>query len=320
MTSASAGDGGARPIPVMILNYDGWDETFANIAHMDTYLAKLWLIDNGSTVDRCDEATRRFPSLRVIRLEKNGGWAAGYNHALRIAANEGYAHAYLLNSDAIAEPGAVERAVSAFHEGVAAVGSVILSPTGTVSFAGEYWFFLGGRERASLRPPDGVVSVRTLHGAGVAISLNAFETLGPFPEDHFLYWEEAEWFIGATQRGWTLLLHGASLVRHRGEGSGSGDNATYYRTRNRFIAWRRGVPISGRRETWLDLIEEQLRIQAWATPSQWVAARMGLIDGILGRGGARRAVWPAMIAGTAVTLLRALVLPKKAVRRLIGQQ
>ena len=306
-------------VPVLILNYNGWDDTFANIATMTPYLPNLWLIDNGSDEDLTAEAVRRFPALRVLRNPSNLGWAGGYNRALAQVAADGYAHAYLLNSDAVAEAGAVERAVAAFDDDVAAVGSVILAADGRINFAGEYFFFLGERERDAAAAPAGVVAARTLHGAGVAVSLRAIAELGPFPEDHFLYWEEAEWFIRATQRGWRLRLDGGSRVGHRGEASGTGTDATYYRTRNRFLAWRRGISISGRRESFADLVDEQLRVRAWASPPQWHAARQGLVDGVIGRFGRRPSPLPAALVGSAVEALRLLVLPRRIGRRIAAR-
>ncbi len=303
-------------MPVVILNYNGWDDTFANIATMAEYVPNIWLVDNGSDEDRTGEARRRFPDLRVVRNPSNLGWAGGYNRALRLVAEEGHAHAYLLNSDAVLQPFAVERSAAAFRDDVAAVGSVILAADGSVNFAGQYFFFLDGSARAALSAPTGVVPARTLHGAGVAISMRAFAELGPFPEDHFLYWEEAEWFIRATQRGWRLLLDGGSVARHRGEASGSGADSTYYRTRNRFLAWRRGVSISGRKESFANLVDEQLEVRRWATAAQWQAARQGLVDGVLGRFGRRRRPLPGVITGGLVEALRLLVVPGRLGRRI----
>ena len=68
MTNAAGSPAGRdRPhadvdaVPVLILNFNGWDDTFANIATMAPYVPNIWLIDNGSDDDRTEEARRRFP-------------------------------------------------------------------------------------------------------------------------------------------------------------------------------------------------------------------------------------------------------------------
>ena len=56
----------------------------------------VWLADNGSTDDSVSVVSREFPSVRLIRLEKNYGFAEGYNRALAQVAAE---YVVLLNSD-----------------------------------------------------------------------------------------------------------------------------------------------------------------------------------------------------------------------------
>ena len=56
----------------------------------------VWLADNGSTDDSVSIVSREFPSVRLIRLEKNYGFAEGYNRALAQVAAE---YVVLLNSD-----------------------------------------------------------------------------------------------------------------------------------------------------------------------------------------------------------------------------
>ena len=119
-------------------------------------------------------------------------------------------------------------------------------------FAGEYYPFMTPEQRAladrnQLQVPRGLVPARALHGAGVAISLEAFREVGPFHEGYFLYWEEADWFIRAKQRGWELYVDGDSVVEHVGGASDSNSNKTYYLSRNRFLAyevydWRPAQP------------------------------------------------------------------------------
>ncbi|WP_332769800.1 glycosyltransferase family 2 protein [Phenylobacterium sp.] len=308
-----------RRVPVLILNFNRWDETFAGIETMQAYLSDLWLVDNGSDDDRTAEAEARFPHLRTLRLPENGGWASGYNRALRVVLSEGYDTAYLLNNDAIPQPGAVESAVATLRscENCAAVGSVILQDAGKrVTFDGEYFHFKNHAERQAsvLRP--GVRPVRTLHGAGFALSMRAFAALGPFPEDYFLYWEEADWFITARQRGWNLVLDGASIVMHEGSASDSNDNAKYYRTRNRFLALRRRVSISGEQESPISLIHEELQRARRGDANGRRSMREGLLDGLLGRFGRRGRPWSPLVLHPATAALSMVVLPYRLLRKL----
>jgi hypothetical protein len=39
-------------VPVLVLNFNGWDDTLAGLAEMSSYLSNIWVIDNGSDLDR----------------------------------------------------------------------------------------------------------------------------------------------------------------------------------------------------------------------------------------------------------------------------
>ena len=306
MTEAAAT---GRGVPVLILNYNGWGDTFHAIETMSPYLEDLWLIDNASTEDRLDEAARRFPKLRTLRNPVNGGWGYGYNRALEAVAAEGYAAAYLVNNDAFPDPGAVEAAAAVLAErpDAAACGSVILNEDRSVHFAGLNYREMNDREYRQQTVPTGVKAVRHLHGAGMAISIAAFKELGGFPEQYFMYWEDTDWFHHAKAKGWNVLLSGNSLVKHLGKGSDSGGNADYYLTRNRFLALRRGVYVSGRRETLVGLTLEHL------PDCDKAAYRCGLVDGVCGVFGKRAPMSPAR--RLLVFLLAAFVFPRRAARK-----
>jgi len=62
-----------------------------------------------------------------------------------------------------------------------------------------------------------------LFGACLAICREAWDSVGPFDEEFFLYQEEAEWQRRATSAGWRLRLADEIGVRHIPRGTVSGD-------------------------------------------------------------------------------------------------
>ena len=71
---------------IVILNWNGRD-------HLRTFLPSVvaaapagvgvTVADNGSTDDSAEVLAREFPTVRVVRLGRNYGFAEGYNRALR---------------------------------------------------------------------------------------------------------------------------------------------------------------------------------------------------------------------------------------------
>lgn len=275
-------------VPVLVLNFNGWDDTFGMLDTFSTYYRNIWLIDNGSAVDRSEEARLRYPGIRIIALPENIGWAAGYNVGLSMALEEDLEFAYLLNNDAIPHRGAVEAVTARITErkSMAAIGSVILDGDGkSVWFDGEYMAPGVDLDISDVHP--GIRSTRAFNGAGFIIRLSAFASVGPFFEDYFLYHEEVDWSVRALRRGWQICVDGASLVTHAREGSNISHNSTYYRIRNTFIAFRRGISVSGESKHMVGLMTDQLRQISRISGKGQLAARNGLIDGLFRKVGPR---------------------------------
>ncbi|MEG1544585.1 MAG: glycosyltransferase, partial [Tannerellaceae bacterium] len=90
----------APQVAVVILNWNGCQlmEQFlpSVIAHTPTNRAEVVVADNGSTDQSLEMLRHRFPSVRLIVLDKNHGFAEGYNQALKEVDAE---YTVLLNSD-----------------------------------------------------------------------------------------------------------------------------------------------------------------------------------------------------------------------------
>lgn len=289
--------------PVLILNYNGWVDTIAAIASMQSHVADIWLIDNASPDDRSGEIAERFPRVRQLSMEKNFGWAGAYNLAIGQAEAAGYDAVYLLNNDAVLRPGAVEAAVRTLRSApdIAAVGSTLLDKNGTRAFFDGDWHWDNPKASGPLR--DDVREVRTIHGGGFALSLAAYRAIGPFCEDYFLYHEETDWCLRAGTSGWRVLIDCSSQVDHEGEGSNIGANRLYYMARNRFLAKRRGIPLRGRTETNISIIEHEILQAAGLGQQARLAITEGLVDGLNGRFGQRRSTMSGLISRPLATVL-----------------
>jgi GT2 family glycosyltransferase len=229
-------------IPVMILNWNGWEDTLTCLRALRelSEVDSVWLVDNGSTVDQSDECMRAYPNLRILRFDQNYGWAGGYNRALRIAASEGYEFAYLLNNDTIPAAGFLEvlrRPILQDHR-LAAVGSVIVyADKEWVRFDGRYY----ARKECHFAPAcnDEWRLTYEVNGAGMLVRLSALQSDGYFDERFFCYGEEAEWCQRMSSYGWHIAMAMCSIVYHRSEGSDTNANGLYYRSRNKFLLLHR---------------------------------------------------------------------------------
>lgn len=86
------------------------------------------VVDNGSSDGSAQMVRDAFPAVIVIEQE-NLGFGRGNNRGLEVASGE---FALLLNSDAEATPGAIDRLVDAMGDGVIAAGGRLQNPDGSL--------------------------------------------------------------------------------------------------------------------------------------------------------------------------------------------
>ena len=87
-----------KRVAVVILNYNGADMLRTFLPGVVEYSpeAEVVVADNASIDDSVGVVTSLFPTVRLIRLERNWGFADGYNKALEQVDAE---YSILLNSD-----------------------------------------------------------------------------------------------------------------------------------------------------------------------------------------------------------------------------
>ena len=283
-------------IPVIVLNWNGWDDTIECLQRLreidDGNL--VWLVDNHSTLDRTAECVAIIPSLRVVKLDENFGWSGGYNRALDIASSEGFENAYLLNNDALPEPAFLQEAENVMNSDAraAAVGSIVLfSNSRSIKFDGGY--HLENERLLDSSVHNRPYEVDQINGAGMLVRLKAFRLLGGFDERFFCYAEETEWCRRVKRSGWRLWAAPKSAILHSGEGSDVNSNARYYRLRNRFLM----DLLTPRSEGRMGIVRNARKILGQARVYWQEGDEMGyftmlaaLRDGLLGRFGKRQDV------------------------------
>jgi GT2 family glycosyltransferase len=105
-------------VAIVILNWNGkkYLETFLPSVIASTYSnLQVIIADNGSTDDSIAFLKSHYPAIRIITLEKNYGFAKGYNEALKQVQADYY---MLLNSDVEVTPNWIEPMVTLLDSNV----------------------------------------------------------------------------------------------------------------------------------------------------------------------------------------------------------
>lgn len=237
-------------VKIIILNWNGAE-------HLRRYLPSVVaaappgvgvvVADNGSTDDSVVLLEREFPSVEVLRLDRNYGFAGGYNRALKQIEADFY---LLLNSDVETPAGWLEPLVECLdaHPDVAAVAPKLRADADRSKFeyagaSGGYIDFLGypfcrGRMLRTVEYDRGQYDderdVFWASGAAFCCRAEVFHALGGFDDDFFAHMEEIDLCWRMQLAGYRVRIVPQSVVYHWGGGTLPTDSPrkVYYNHRN----------------------------------------------------------------------------------------
>lgn len=221
--------------------------------------SEVIVADNRSTDDSVSFLNETYPTIRVIINPDNGGFARGYNLALRQVEAEYYV---LLNSDIEvtenwirpvialmdADPtiGACQPKIRSYHEPkkfeyAGAAGG----------FIDEYGYpFCRGRMFLQIEEDHGQYDdtheVFWATGACLFVRSNLYHELGGFDEDFFAHMEEIDFCWRLSNAGYRIMYCPDSTVFHIGGGTlpKISWKKTYLNFRNNFILLYKNLPES----------------------------------------------------------------------------
>ena len=220
---------------VVILNWNGrqhLEQFLPSVVAHTPQQVRIIVADNGSTDDSVAFLAQHYPTIEIIRLERNYGFAEGYNRALEQVDAEFF---ILLNSDVEVTAGWVEPLVATLtnNRSVAAVAPKLRSYGNRDHFeyagaAGGYIDVLGypfcrGRILSTLEQDKGqydtAQEVFWASGAAFCCRADVFRMLGGFDADFFAHMEEIDLCWRMQLQGYKIMVEPHSTVYHLGGGT-----------------------------------------------------------------------------------------------------
>jgi GT2 family glycosyltransferase len=222
-------------VAVVILNYNGEGHLrrFLPSVVENSTGADVVVADNGSTDGSLALLDREFATVSKVVLDKNYGFAEGYNRAL--AQLSEYDCFVLLNSDVRVTKGWLEPLVELLERdsSVAAVAPKILSVEEPTKFeyagaSGGFIDYLGypfcrGRilstTEADRGQYDDCREVFWASGAAFCVRRDVYAQLGGLCGDFFAHMEEIDLCWRMQLAGWKVMVEPRSVVYHLGGGT-----------------------------------------------------------------------------------------------------
>lgn len=246
---------------VITLNWNGakWlGDCLSSVLAMDYPNFRVLVVDNGSEDDSVALVKRDFPSVGVLDLGRNLGYAGGFRRGLELAHSQGATYFLIMNNDTVIDPGAlsalVQTACRCERAGFVS-GKVyffdrpdVLQTVGKkedpIRWNGDH---LGSGERDEGQY-DSVAERPFLDDVFTLASAEMYEEVGGYDRQFYLNCEEFDWQARAKRRGWRLYYTPEARLWHRvsmsmgGRGSPVG---SYFDTRSAMVVmatqagWRR---------------------------------------------------------------------------------
>ena len=248
-------------VAVVILNWNGCEmlRSFlpSVVAHSEADGAVVYVADNGSTDASVQLVRKEFPSVRLIQLEKNWGFADGYNEALKQVAAE---YVVLLNSDVEVTAHWLQPLLAYMdtHSEVAACQPKLLSwhDKSAFEYAGAAGGFIDcygypfcrGRIMGVVEKDEGqydtVVPVFWATGAALFIRLKDYWEAGGLDGRFFAHMEEIDLCWRLRARGRQLVCIPQSVVYHVGGATLKKENPrkTFLNFRNNLLMLYKNLP------------------------------------------------------------------------------
>ncbi|MDT0675937.1 glycosyltransferase family 2 protein [Autumnicola musiva] len=246
---------------VVILNWNGKSllRKFLPSVLSNSEQATVYVADNASTDDSVSFLRQNFPQIKLIQNKKNGGYAKGYNDALKDLKED---ILILLNSDIEVTPHWLKPILHIFkqEQGVAAVQPKILDYNNKNYFeyagaAGGYidkygYAFCRGRIFDDIEEDHGQYNDDAIlfwaSGACLAVRNHLFKEAGGFDEDFFAHQEEIDLCWRLNNSGYKIKCAGKSIIYHVGGATLSSINPrkTFFNFRNSLYLLLKNLPSS----------------------------------------------------------------------------
>lgn len=237
-------------ISIITINYNGLKDTCELIDSIPFKEdLEVIVVDNASTQDEASIISERYPHVKVIRSNKNLGFAGGNNLGIKEAKGK---YILLINNDTFFKEFNIQQLIERlessdkigvicpklrFSWGCNPIQYTGYTPLSNITLRNKAIGF-GEEDKGQYDTPH---ATPYAHGAAMLIKREAIEKVGLMPECFFLYYEEIDWSMMFTHAGFEIWYDPSCTVFHK-ESQTTGQNSplrTYYITRNRLLLVKR---------------------------------------------------------------------------------
>ena len=207
----------APKVSIIIVNYNGKEllqKCLDSLLKVNYDNFEIILVDNNSTDGSVEFITKNYPSLIIIKLDSNKGFAEPNNVAAKISKGK---YLLFLNNDTVVTPNFISEMVKVMEtdKKIAICQSLLLKPDGSVDSSGDFIDHLGVVYNSKTKI-DEIREVSSARGASMLVRSDIFEKLDGFDQKFFVTFEDVDLCWRSWILGYRVLIIPASIVYHEG--------------------------------------------------------------------------------------------------------
>ena len=204
-------------VSVIIINYNGkelLEKCLDSLFKVEYDNFEVLIVDNNSSDNSIEFITKNYPSVIIIQLDSNKGFAEPNNVAAKITKCD---FLLFLNNDTIVTPNFISEMIKAIKNDkkIAICQSLLLKSDNTIDSSGDFMDELGVcfNSKSSVSKIQEIFSAR---GASMLIEKKIFDLMGGFDEKFFATFEDVDLGWRSWILGYKCVLVPKSIVYHIG--------------------------------------------------------------------------------------------------------
>jgi GT2 family glycosyltransferase len=236
-------------VSIIIVHWDDFENTYAclkSVSELRYTPIDVIIVDNNSLDFSFDDAKKLLPTSKIIKSERNLGYAGGNNLGMKYAAENGADYIWILNNDVIVESESLSLLVNAAQSNtnvgllgpkvmIKEIPEKILTVGGFIQEDGQiYHLGMGQHDKNQFST---VQDRDYLSGCALMASVELLDKIGFLDEDYFLYHEDIDLCYRTKLGGFKILFIPDAKVWHP-DTRKRDENSTivnYYLSRNSLL-------------------------------------------------------------------------------------
>ncbi len=214
-----------KRVAVLVLGYNSQkylNDCFTSIRSLRPKNYITIFIDNNSKDNSIQFIQDKFPEVKIIRNNKNLGYAAGYNVGIKEVIKNKVEYVFLLNPDTIVKINCLQELLKKANDRMILQPLILLyshgRKTSLINTSGNHLHYSGISYCGDYRKKKETVQekdITSASGSAIFIPVSILRKIGRFDEEFFMYHEDLDFCWRARLAGYNIRLIPKAIVWHK---------------------------------------------------------------------------------------------------------